>query len=366
MKTKLKEKYIDMTEKYNRKMLNQLFLIKLLSPGKATISLNDAQRSAINQFQTKLEQSVYSFEEVSCLCGSTNSYLIAKRDRYGLSVDTWLCQDCGLVRTSPRMTEESLSRFYDEDYRPIYVGDSQASDRFFSNQIRCGKAIYNFVKSNLEISSDITVFDVGCGAGGILVPFKEAGCSTFGCDLGSQYLKRGITEGLSLKHGNVDSLRDYGQANLVILSHVIEHFSSPTLELEQISKALLKGGYLYIEVPGIFSIHKTYGKTLNFLQNAHLYHFTLATLTSLMAKAGFKLIKGDEHIHALFQKDENVSHISTTDQPRKILNYLYLIELKSFFPFLIYSPNRIKNIFVRRLKYLLGDSLVNKLKQVLR
>ncbi len=375
MKIKLKEKNIDTKEKYIRKILNQLLFNKLLSKGQPSRFLikekyipNKTQISALNQFQTKLENSYYSLEEVPCICGSNDSYLIAKRDRYGLSADTWLCKDCGLVRTSPRMNEESLSRFYNEDYRPIYVGEAQAPDHFFSTQIRQGKAIYNFVKSNsnLDLSSNITVFDVGCGAGGVLVPFKAAGCSTFGCDLGGEYLKRGITDGLSLKHGNVDSLRDYGEANLVILSHVIEHFPNPILELEQISKALVKEGYLYIEVPGIFNIHKTYGNTLNFLQNAHLYHFTLATLTSLMAKAGFKLIEGDEHIHALFQKCENVSHISTENLASKILNYLYLVELKSFFPSLIFRPNRIKKIFVRRVKYLLGDSLVNKLKQLLR
>ncbi|MGK7892284.1 MAG: class I SAM-dependent methyltransferase, partial [Xenococcus sp. (in: cyanobacteria)] len=336
------------------------------SSGAATIYLNDRQQQALQQFQSKLERGIYSVEEVSCLCGSVDDYLIAKRDRYGLSFDTCLCKNCGLLRTRNRLTSESLSKFYNEDYRPIYGGDAQVTDAFFSEQIQHGKNIYDFITSNIAIASHSKVFDVGCGAGGILIPFKEAGWSTFGCDLGGNYLERGKAEGLLLKHGNINSLMEFGKADLVILSHVIEHFLDPIFELKRIRETLVDGGYLYVELPGIFAIHKTYGKTVNFLQNAHLYHFTLGTLTSVLAQAGFKLVRGDEHIHALFQKDDNVENSLNSARFHEILNYLYFVELRKFLLPLLNNLNRGRNILVKVIKALLGDRFVNYLKRILK
>jgi len=170
--------------------------------------------------------------------------------------------------TNPRMSEESLNMFYEVDYRPIYVGKTRALNDFFLNQVQHGKNIYKFVTQHVTTYSEqkLKVFDIGCGAGGTLVTFLESGWSAFGCDIGEEYLRRGIDEGLVLEYGDVVTLAKYGPANLIILSHVLEHFPYPLLSLQQIAQVLLDDGYIYIELPGIFSIHKTYGDTMLFLQ----------------------------------------------------------------------------------------------------
>ncbi len=364
MIAKLTNSTLEKSKESSIKIIDKLFFAGLLTPGAATISLNNNQQKALKQFQTKLADGTYSFEEVPCLCGSVNDYLIAKRDRYGLAFKTCLCKECGLLRTKNRLTPESLSKFYDEDYRPIYVGYTQAPNDFFFEQIEHGKSIYDFVTSNIELNSDSKVFDVGCGAGGVLIPFKEAGYSTFGCDLGSNYLERGKAEGLLLEHGNIESLNKFNQADLVILSHVLEHFLDPVFELKKIRYSLVNGGYLYVEVPGIFAIHKTYGKTVNFLQNAHLYHFTLNTLTFVLAQAGFKLVRGDENIYALYQKSEDVDASPSSNQFKRILSYLHFVELRNFLTPLRNSLSWVRNTFVKVIKYILGDRLVNHFKRI--
>ena len=346
------------------KLMNRLFFTNMLSPGAATISLNDCQQDALEKFQVKLNRGTYSFEEVSCLCGNKDDYLIAKRDRYGLDCDTCLCKKCGLLRTRKRLASNSLAKFYNEDYRPIYVGDIEAPDSFFLEQIEHGKNIYQFVASKIDLDRSKTIFEVGCGAGGILLPFKESGHSTFGCDLGSNYLQRGKDAGLSLEHGDIDVLAQFGKANLVILSHVLEHFEDPILELRKISDSLVDDGYLYIEVPGIFAIGKDYGLTINFLQNAHLYHFTLNTLTFVLAQAGFKLVWGDENVCALFQKSNDVEVAYNPKEARSILNYLYWVAIKNKMISIRKKRNRLKQIFIRVIKYMMGDKIVNYLKTI--
>jgi len=327
--------------------------------------LNKDQRNALDGYIKKLSHNIYNFEEASCICGMKNGKLIARCDRYALSVNTYLCYSCGVMWTNPRMTENSLKRFYEEDYRPIYLGKKKATDSFFNDQIIHGQYILDFFSTIIPIVKGWKVFDIGCGAGGTLIPFLNAGFSPFGCDVGLDYLEYGRRNGLVLEHGDISSLTKFRPANLVILSHVLEHFSNPKDILTQIYELLFQDGYVYVELPGIFNIHKAYGDTLLFLQNAHLYHFTLTTLASLFAKAGFKLVKGDEIINALFQKCDKLFSVSTENQYNQILKHLYFVEFRrkaiKFFliPTLIYLIKKLT-------KMILGDNLVTKAKRIFR
>ena len=105
---------------------------RCMGPGSPSISLNALQlqkRDAVNE---KVEKGIYGFESVPCACcGSTETEQIAERDRYGLYFSVQLCKGCGLVYTSPRMTDAAYGEFYDNEYRPLYVGSERATDVFF-------------------------------------------------------------------------------------------------------------------------------------------------------------------------------------------------------------------------------------------
>ena len=245
-------------------ILNKILLRRFFIFDHPHVKLSEIQNQSLCEFERKVKQKAYKFENVSCLCGAPGGILVTERDRYCLPVKTYLCTSCGTLRTSPRLDEPSLSTFYEQDYRSIYVGNSQAPDEFFEQQKTHGVSIKDFVWKISEPEKIVTVFEVGCGAGGILIPFQNLGCKVFGCDLGSQYLYRGVSEGLTLEHGDIESLYQYGKADLVILSHVLEHFPKPLEALKKISQGMSDGGYLYVEVPGVFNIHNAYGDPLLF------------------------------------------------------------------------------------------------------
>lgn len=347
----------------SKAMINPIFR-RFHHSSRPVVSLTEGQDDALARFSTKLDHNFYTFEKADCLCGTQNGKLIARHDRYGLPVNTYLCRSCGIMRTNPRMTESSLREFYNEDYRAIYVSTAQTPEDFFTDQIRSGETIYEFVAPNILFKEKLMVFDVGCGSGGSLVPFLNSGWTGFGCDLGSDYLRVGQAAGLTLEHGDISDLRKYGNAHLVILSHVLEHLPNPERSLEAISDSLVAGGYVYIELPGIFRIHKTYGDTLMFLQNAHLFHFTLATLTSMMTRAGFRLVKGNEKIRALYQMSDAPNFVQTKGIYSKIVAYLYFTELNRavfrripFFSHISHMENRMIA------KSILGDVLVDSMKR---
>lgn len=290
------------------------------------VRLSSTAETARTQFLDKLNSGTYQTESVSCLCGATDELLLAGSDRYALPVQTHLCRTCGLLWTSPRLTFPSLLRFYDEDYRSIYVGSPQADSAFFEEQVQHGNKILSFVRPHLS-STERRIFDVGCGAGGVLLPFRDVGMSCFGCDYGSQYLEYGRGHGLTLEQGPVEALARYGPADLVVLSHVLEHAMDPREMLAGIRANLSPQGLLYIELPGVYAIHRSYGDFLRFLQNAHLYHFTLATLKRLLSHCGFEYVAGDEIIHALFRRSETVQPIQADPtESQRILGYLRRIE----------------------------------------
>ena len=310
----------------------QKFFRRLYYQDKPILQLNPAQVAALSAFKAKINCREYQMEKVICLCGRDNSDLVARRDRYGLPVNTHLCRHCGTMWTSPRLVEQSLSLFYEQDYRSIYIGHAQGPDAFFEQQVKIGRSVYDYIASEVdtEFTSPSRVFDIGCGAGGMLIPFQQQGWQVAGCDLGSEYLERGREVGLTLEQGGPSILQQHGCADLVILSHVLEHLPNPKQSLEEISGLLIDGGYLYIELPGIFNIHRTYKDPLRFLQNAHFYHFTLSTLSTLLADAGYHLVKGDEQIRALFCKEAVVEPVVVSNQYRKISIYLQLMNILHF------------------------------------
>jgi len=116
---------------------------------------------------------------------------LSKYDRYGIPYQSNICQDCGLIYTSPRFNQKSYLDFYDSQYRKIYTGNhSQSLEKFFQNQQDSGEKIFRYIKENYN-SKINSVLEIGCGMGGILYHFKENNCEILGVDFGSKYIEEG-------------------------------------------------------------------------------------------------------------------------------------------------------------------------------
>jgi SAM-dependent methyltransferase len=283
---------------------DQPLLLELAPSGKPHVRMSPAGRDALKSFRRKLERGEYELTEAGCICGGTdaNRTLVAAEDRYGLPFRTYLCRNCGLLYASPRMSPESVQKFYTEDYRSIYRGSSKASDKFFRDQALHGRQILRRITYAVGKHPTARVFDVGCGAGGVLVPFRERGWECYGCDLNSDYLERGRAAGLTLEVGNHEILRSYEPAGLVIASHVLEHCLDPVAELEGWASLLKEDGLLYLEVPGVFNVFRDYKSLGGLFHVAHTFNFTLETLTAMASRAGLHRVAGNESVWALFEK----------------------------------------------------------------
>ncbi|MGD9590880.1 MAG: class I SAM-dependent methyltransferase [Mycolicibacterium sp.] len=205
----------------------------------------------------------------------------------------------------PRLTDDSLAAFYDNEYQLLYTGAGEAPDTYLKGQRIRGTNISQSVAGSLPVGS--YVVDIGCGAGWALLPFREEGHRVAGCDLGGTFLEAGRAQGLDLRHGDHTTLTDIGPFDLVILSHVFEHLTDPRKLMDDIKPMLAPSGLVYVEVPGPQRISTDFGDPRRYFQNAHLWNFDLGSLTATMAGFGYRQVKGNEFIRSLFIPDDAVA-----------------------------------------------------------
>ncbi len=296
------------------------------------MKLSKIASDAKNSVERKIQEGFYDLADYACFCGSSECLEISERDRYGLYYPFVVCKRCGIMRANRMMTLNSYQRFYNDEYRTLYGDDDVDRNKLYKLGIKQGREIYEYITEYLPLNSG-TVFDIGCNMGTMLLPFYVNGFEVFGVDYGSKNIEFGRekTGMQNLMVGGVERLtRLDKKADLVILNHVLEHFLDLEKELKDIWKIMKPGAYMYISLPGTFWWIKNIckGNVMGLLQNAHVWQFSLTSLTYVMECCGFELILGDEKIKAIF-KISNIDR-KKCDIPkqefRRAIDYLKRVE----------------------------------------
>jgi SAM-dependent methyltransferase len=277
--------------------------------GVAVAALNDEQAAARDRVLTRLESGEYELEEVACPdCGRRNGVPVAEKERHGLPMRVVACAGCGLVYTSPRLSEPSLERFYERDAYELDRG-SAPRGALFAIEREKGHRIAGFLEgAGLAGRVRGVVVEIGCGAGGILDVFRERGHAVLGCDLSPECVAFARDRGVDVHKGSVEAvariLGERGErAGLIIYEQVLEHLASPKDELHSAGSLLADSGLLYVGVPGLRDVDEHYGSDLlQYLEIDHLVHFDLDSLTRIACDAGFARIVGDEQVRAVFEQ----------------------------------------------------------------
>ena len=258
--------------------------------------------------------------------------VIAEVDRYGIPIQTVMCIKCGMLRTDPIFRDSDYSDFYKHHYRELYSGTVDATDEFFKEQTKRGKQLRKLISNHIEISGK-TIIEVGCGAGGILQGVVGDDADGIGCDFGFSYLKFAQSKSMRVFQGSINSLSD-NSADVLIYSHVLEHIANPKIEISEMSRVLKDNGLVVIVVPGVYSIHRHYGGRLSqYLQSAHLHHYTRQHLRKLMEDGGFSECYGSQGVTALFAKETqalNKINSGTKPSTKKTKRYLKLMLISRF------------------------------------
>ena len=249
------------------------------------------------------------------LCGGSSFEEIGKLDRHGKALHTGICLDCGLVAHMPVPSEEEVSAYYAEQYRRDYHGESIPSSRRIMRAWRNGDRILKQLYSRLDKKAK--VFEIGAGIGCTVKSFELQGFDASGIEPNKDF-NAFTREQLhaSVENRNLYDLPAEPTFDVVLLIHVIEHFSSPSRALNHIHELINEDGYFYVECPNLAAPFATYDRLFHY---AHIYNFTPATLIALAKKCGFELVSqftDESHpdIHMLFRRvEENSLEISSTE-----------------------------------------------------
>lgn len=300
-----------------------------------TAFMEELAKESKRRFDQKISDGIYKYEKCACFCGESDDQLLSTRDIYGNYFPLVICKKCGLIRANPRLTKESYVDFYSFEYRNLYNDNDPGKDQIYPMRIKQGQAVFEQIQRHLALPDQAVVFDVGCNMGTMLLPFHQRGCRVMGVDYGQEHIKYGREKtGLILEIGGAEKLKEFGErADLIILSHVFEHFIGLDEELSKINDVIKPEGYLYISVPGTFWWIKNIcaGNIKGVIQNAHTWQFSLATLKYVMECSGYRLVYGDEKITAIFKRD--IEHIrSRNNVPenefKRTVKYLLNLEKK--------------------------------------
>ena len=195
---------------------------------------------------------------------------------FGIPNRNVLCSTCGLIRSEKVLVDNDLGTYYDLDYKPINYDLSQASgESYYKRQMYRGKEFYDLLQKHHRLKENGAVYDMGCGSGGVMHYFNEAGMSCMGNDYSKEFLEYGNLQGMNLSYGDLtdDSVED-NSTDVFILSHVFEHLVDTRDYLIKIFSKIKVGGVLILEVPGIFAnISEKSGYPLGSCQFAHVINF---------------------------------------------------------------------------------------------
>jgi 2-polyprenyl-3-methyl-5-hydroxy-6-metoxy-1,4-benzoquinol methylase len=225
-------------------------------------------------------------------CSAADKHILTSRDYlHDLRGEYSLveCETCGLVRTNPRPTAETIGYYYPEDYGP-YQTNKTIKDPTFLNKLFSKFKFYGFKFPN----TPGTLLEIGSGSGDFLINMKEKGWNVEGLEFSDKAAQRAINHGIKMRVGTLESEEFRGEVFDVIYGWmVLEHLHEPLESLKKLRQLTHQDSRLYFAVPNIrsmdFLIFKRYWFPLQL--PSHLTHFTKNSFLKMALSAGFELEK---------------------------------------------------------------------------
>lgn len=214
------------------------------------------------------------------LCNSNRIKQLYSHRVNGVRYSYGICKKCSYV-----YQYEKYMRTHYEDL------PCQGQSDYADHTKRRANYIVNFVDEHLSKYSDLKILDIGCGEGGVMKNLKDliSHSSIFGYTLDTG--KPSIDPTLNIIYQNVETgkgERDPNRYDLIVMSHVVEHFYNPVKTLTTIKDSLKDDGIVYIEVPSFINGEV---RVPTIFCPEHISFFTIDSLSVLLNQCGYEIVK---------------------------------------------------------------------------
>ncbi len=202
------------------------------------------------------------------------------------------CDQCGFITMDRNLSENEIKKMYSSNYYngeeyADYLSDKQVLQKNFKERLKSiNKYLNNTHKKNL--------FEIGCAYGF----FLEIAASHFqevsGIDISSdavQYAKDVLK--LNVFSGDFLSFNTKESYDIICMWDTIEHLSNPELYIQKVYQLLRPGGILCITTGDIGSLNARFRgrKWRQIHPPTHIHYFSSKTLSMLLEKEGFNVLK---------------------------------------------------------------------------
>jgi 2-polyprenyl-3-methyl-5-hydroxy-6-metoxy-1,4-benzoquinol methylase len=194
-----------------------------------------------------------------------------------------ICNGCGLVQNVPSLSDEELGEIYRAMTRNIQDG---VNVDYSSLPIE--HAQHDYVLKHFQLSSDASVFDIGCSLGGFLELFKQKGAQVVGCEPSESDGQVAKARGIEIVP-RMFEVGDYAPQSfdLIALRFVFEHLRDPAAMLRDLRTLLKPTGVVFIEVPDL--AHPFVGLD-DFFSFGHTFTFSRETLQQAAEQCGYRVV----------------------------------------------------------------------------
>ena len=266
---------------------------------KFTTPMSKFQKIKVSDFNEKARNGMFVYEELPCLCKQQEFEELFVYDRYGVWNPVVICKKCGLIQNNPQLTQVEYEKFYSsDDYRYLFDGETVIED--CKERYKENNHIFDDLAPIMKESGLNSILEVGCGGGWHLIPFHKAGYSVTGFDYSPELTKLGISYGLDIRQGSILSMgKVQDKYDVIIINHVIEHFTDFFAYMNLITQKLNKHGVIYAGVPNMDHC------VIEQLQIAHTFYFTPRTFLRYMEECGLEKIDfgscWGSHMYGIFK-----------------------------------------------------------------
>jgi len=242
------------------------------------------------------------FEDCSCplCCPMSDEIVLSGRDLLrDLPGEFRIvkCRTCGLMRTNPRPTPDTIEFYYPPDYGP-YLGTQVRQTKSISGIKRLLKPlirrIFNFNTMKLPSLIPGRMLEIGCASGAFLHQMACEGWQVQGIEFSENAAQAAAQLGYRVHAGSLEAAPSPAEPfDLIVGWMVLEHLHDPISGLQKLREWAQPGAWLALSVPNAAS------KSFWFFKNRwydlhlpnHLYHFTPKTVKAVLEASGWTLEK---------------------------------------------------------------------------
>lgn len=203
------------------------------------------------------------------------------------------CSNCKLYFID-EPSQSEIEFLYNSDF---YARNNNIIYKFIDAKMKYARALnrFNYIKKFIKKTDNLNVLEIGASDGLLLSIFKKENFNVFGYELNENARKDALKKyDIKMKDDFLkDKNIDKNKYNIVIMSHILEHFTNPKYILNSVHN-FIGGGVndiLFIEIPytpNYKIVSKDEMKI--FFETEHTVHFNEKNISLLMKECNFKIL----------------------------------------------------------------------------